>query len=82
MALVRECLSIEYMSGDEKAFRELAEKYHVSEGILSSVREACDQAGLEYENSDRAAKLEEMLAKPDKDAVREYLEKAKKRFAI
>lgn len=82
VALVRECLSIEYMSGDEKAFRELAEKYHVSEGILSSVREACDQAGMEYENSDRAAKLEEMLAKPDKDAVREYLEKAKKRFAI
>jgi hypothetical protein len=37
---------------------------------------------MEYENSDRAAKLEEMLAKPDKDAVREYLEKAKKRFAI
>ena len=82
VALVRECLSIEYMSGDEKAFRELAEKYHVSEGVLSSVREACDQTGMEYENSERAAKLEEMLAQPDKDAVLEYLEKAKKRYAI
>ena len=82
VALVRECLSVEYMSGNEKAFRELAEKYHVSEGILSSVREACDQAGMEYESSDRAAKLEEMLAQPGKEAIREYLEKAKKRYAI
>ena len=28
------------------------------------------------------AELEEMLAKPDKEGIREYLEKAKKRYAI
>ncbi len=82
VTLVSECLSIQYMSGDEKAFRELAEKYRISDGVLSSIREACDKAGMEYENSERAAKLEEMLAQQDKDTILEYLEKAKKRYAI
>ena len=82
VTLVSECLSIQYMSGDEKAFRELAEKYRIPESVLSSIRESCDQAGMDYESSERAAKLEEMLAQPGKEAVRAYLEEAKRRYAI
>lgn len=82
VTLVSECLSIQYMSGDERAFRELAEKYRISEGVLSSIREACDQAGMDYESSSRAARLEEMLAQPGREAILEYLEEAKKRYAI
>ena len=41
---------------------QMAEKYKISEGVLASIRETCDQAGLDYESSARAAKLEELLS--------------------
>ena len=82
VTLVSECLSIQYMSGDERSFRELAEKYRIPESVLSSIREACDQAGMDYESSERAARLEEMLAQPGREAIAEYLEEAKKRYAV
>jgi tetratricopeptide (TPR) repeat protein len=82
MTLIRECLSILYMNGEEKVLREMAEKYLIPEETLSEVREACDQTGMDYESSRRAARLEEMLAQPGGEAIAEYLEEVKKRYAI
>ena len=82
VTLVSECLSIHYMSGDEEAFHDLAEKYRIPESVLASITEKCDQAGLDYEDSDRARQLEELLAQPGREGTARYIEEAKKRYII
>lgn len=80
--LVSECLAVYYMSGDEEAFRQLAEKYRLPESVLSVIREDCDQAGMAYEESPRAAQVEKILAAPGKEEVNRYIQELKSRFAI
>ena len=70
------------MSGDEEAFRQLAEKYRLPESVLSVIREDCDQAGMAYEESPRAAQVEKILAAPGKEEVNRYIQELKSRFAI
>ena len=82
VTLVSECLSIYYMSGDEEAFHNLAEKYRIPESVLAAITEKCDQAGMDYESSERARELEELLAQPGRKGTTRYIEETKKRDII
>ena len=82
VTLVSECLSIYYMSGDEEAFHNLAEKYRIPESVLAAITEKCDQAGMDYESSERARELEELLAQPGRKGTARYIEETKKRYII